>query len=110
MIELVIKEYLDKFVSVPVHLEEPIDKPPKYVLFEKTGSSESDKIKKATFAFQSYAESTYEACKLNEEIKTVLDNIIYHTDISKSKINSDYIFTDTQTKRYRYQAVYDFTY
>lgn len=110
MIELMIKNYLDKTLSVPAYLEEPRDKPNLYVLIDKTGSSEDNKIKKATVALQSYGESMYEAAKLNEEVKVLLDNIIYFEDISKAKINSDYNFTDTTTKRYRYQAVYDFVY
>ena len=110
MIELTIKNYLDKSIRVPVFLEEPRDKPKRYVLIDKTGSSENDKIKSATIAFQSYAESMYEAAMLNEEIKALLDQSIYYTDIAKAKINSDYNFTDTTSKRYRYQAVYDFVY
>ena len=31
-------------------------------------------------------------------------------DIGGAKLNSDYNFTDTAMKRYRYQAVFDFTY
>ena len=30
--------------------------------------------------------------------------------VSASRLNSDYNFTDTTTKRYRYQAVYDLVY
>lgn len=110
MIELMIKNYLDEKLSVSAYLEEPRDKPARYVLIDKTGSSEDNKIKRATVALQSYGESMYEAAKLNEEVKVLLDNIIYFEDISKAKINSDYNFTDTTTKRYRYQAVYDFVY
>lgn len=110
MIELMIKNYLDNTLSVPAYLEEPRGKPNRYVLIDKTGSSEDNKIKRATVALQSYGESMYEAAKLNEEVKVLLDNIIYFEDISKAKINSDYNFTDTTTKRYRYQAVYDFVY
>ena len=110
MIELMIKNYLDKTLDVPVYLEEPIEKPDRYVLIDKTGSSEENKIKRATVAFQSYAESMYKAAVLNEKIKALIDNIIYYQDISKAKINSDYNYTDTTTKRYRYQAVYDFVY
>ena len=32
------------------------------------------------------------------------------TNIFKSSLNSDYNFTDTSTKKYRYQAVYDIYY
>ena len=39
-----------------------------------------------------------------------MDNIISLDSISKSKLNSDYNFTDTTKKQYRYQAVYDLVY
>ncbi len=106
-IEIMLKNYLDTVMSVPVYLEEPKEKPKRYVLFEKTGGGKDDQIRKATFAFQSYAESMYEASELNEEVKVAMDNSIYFVDIGKAKLNSDYNFTDITTKRYRYQAVYD---
>ena len=31
-------------------------------------------------------------------------------DVGRAVLNSDYVYTDTATKRYRYQAVYDITY
>lgn len=110
MIEVIIKNYLDSHLDVPSFLMRP-EKPPKqYILIEKTGSSKTDYINSATFAFQSYAESLFEAATLNEKLKTALEELIYETDISKAKLNTDYNFTDPETKEYRYQAVYDFTF
>ena len=70
----------------------------------------SNKINSATIAFQSYAESMYEAAKLNEKLKEVVMNMAELNDIGCAKLNSDYNYTDTQTKRNRYQAVFDITY
>ena len=47
--------------------------------------------------------------EINEEVKAAMDEIIVLPEISRSKLNSDYNFTDTEKKRYRYQAVYDIT-
>lgn len=110
MIEQIILNYLKKCLSVPVYMEIPTNEPNEYVLIEKTGSSTENYINSATFALQSYANSMYSAAKLNEKVKTAMDGIIFTTDISKSKLNSDYNFTDTTTKKYRYQAVYDLFY
>ena len=44
---------------------------------------------------------------LNEAVKDAMDNFIEEVQVSKSSLNSDYNFTDTQSKTYRYQAVYD---
>lgn len=107
MIEIVIKQFLDDHLSVPSFLERPKDPPEKYVLFEKTGSGKSNFLPSSTFAFQSYALSLYEAALLNEELKEVVESMIVLNEMSKIKLNSDYNFTDTATKEYRYQAVYD---
>lgn len=107
MIELTILDHLKTKLSVSVFLEEPETKPDRYVLFEKTGSGRSNRLGSSTFAFQSYAESLYEAAALNEQTKAAVDSLIELNEISRVQLNSDYNFTDTATKRYRYQAVYD---
>lgn len=110
MIEKIVLDYLSGSLSVPVHTEKP-EKPPKeYVLIEKTGSSKENFINSATIAIQSYAESLYKAAALNEEVKATMDNIIVLDSISGAKLNTDYNFTDTTKKQYRYQAVYDLFY
>lgn len=107
MIEPVIKNYLDGHLSVPSFLERPAKPPKQYVLFEKTSSSKNNYLPAATFAFQSYAPSMYEAAVLNEEVKEAIEGMIVLDEISGIKLNSDYNFTDTTTKEYRYQAVFD---
>lgn len=107
MIEIVIKQFLDKNLAAPSFLEKPASPPKRYVLFEKTSGGEKDQISSSTFAFQSYAESMYEAAKLNEELKRAVKDLIIENDISRVKLNSDYNFTDTTTKEHRYQAVFD---
>jgi len=107
MIELIIKDFLDNRLSVDCFLEKQEKMPQSYVIFEKTGSSKRNHLPSSTFAFQSYAPSMYEAAKLNEDVKSVVESLIELDDISKVSLNSDYNFTDTQTKEYRYQAVFD---
>lgn len=110
MIEQIVLDYLKSCLAVPIYMQRPEKEPEEYVLIEKTGSSTENYINSATFVFQSYAESMYSAADLNEKVKEVMDNIIVLNDISKSKLNSDYNFTDTAKKKYRYQAVYDLFY
>lgn len=109
MIEKILLDYLGRKLPVPVRMEEEADLPEKYVLVEKTGSSMTNHIRHATVAIQSYAGSLYEAAELNEEVKAAMDEIIVLDEITRSELNSDYNYTDTATKRYRYQAVYDLT-
>ncbi|MCD8207829.1 MAG: hypothetical protein LUD72_07820, partial [Bacteroidales bacterium] len=76
---------------------------------EKTGSGRENHINSSTFAVQSYATSMYNAAELNEQVKGLLDDLINLPEVTASRLNSDYNFTDTSSKRYRYQAVYDIT-
>jgi len=107
MIEVIILEHLKTKLSVPVHLEKPKSPPSEYVLFEKTGSNKSNHLLASTFVFQSYSNSMYGAAALNEEVKKAVDSLIELDEIASVKLNTDYNFTDTTTKKYRYQAVYD---
>jgi len=105
MIEKTILDYLGEHLSVPVYMEEPINKPASYVLIERTGSSESDLIESTTLALQSYGASLYDAAALNMAVKARIKQAVELPSVSAVYINSDYNFTDTETKRYRYQCV-----
>lgn len=107
MIEIIIKKFLENHLSVPSFLERPETAPGRYVLFEKTGSDKSNHLPSATIAFQSYAESLYEAAILNEEVKEVVESMIELNEIRGINLNSDYPFTDTTKKEYRYQVLFD---
>lgn len=109
MIEKTILDYLNAHVSVPCFMERPEVPPASYVLIEKTGSTRSNHINQATLALQSYAPTLYQAAALNEEIKTIMDESIELDSVCRAQLNSDYNFTDTAAKQYRYQAAYDIT-
>ena len=110
MVEKIVKDYLQSSLEIPVRLEEEDDLGNEYVLIEKTGSSKKDHISTATIAIQSYSVSLYGAASLNERVKEAMEKIIERNDISKCELNSDYNYTDTARKRYRYQAVFDIVY
>lgn len=110
MIELVIKKYLDGHLSVPSFFEHEPAMPERYVIVEKTSSGRKDFALSATFAFQSYAPSLQKAAELNEEVKRVVDGLLVLDEVSGIRLNSDYNFTDVETKEYRYQAVFDIYY
>lgn len=106
MIETKLLAYLKGELPYPVVFERVSNKPP-FVLLEKTGTSRGNKIITSTFAIQSYGETMAKSAEINEEVKTAMDNFISLDDISASLLNSDYNFTNTATKEYRYQCVYD---
>ncbi|MER0122427.1 hypothetical protein ABQH43_01665 [Streptococcus sp. ZJ100] len=110
MIEVVIRDYLDGHLDVPSFFEHEGKMPSSYILIEKTSGRKQNQLKSATFAFQSYAPSMYAASLLNEQVKTAVENLIELDEISGVHLNSDYNFTDTAMKSYRYQAVFDINY
>lgn len=110
MIEDTVIEYLNNNAVVAC-AEKPISPPVKYVVVEKTGSNDEDILKRATLAIQSHADSLYNAAELNEHIKLLMNDMPAHIDsVSEVSTNSDYNFTDTSKKQYRYQAIFNITY
>jgi hypothetical protein len=110
MIEKIVLDYLNRVLSVPVFMEKPTQEPDKYVLLDKTGGTSENYINSATVAIQSYAKTLFDAAVLNEEVKEAMNNIVSLNDVMGSDLNSDYNFTDTTKKKYRYQAIYDLFY
>lgn len=110
MIEKIILDYLLETLNVDVYLEKPDNPPERYVLIEKTSGFKENHISTATFAVQSYAESLFFAAELNVEVINAMDNLVNLKEIGSSKYNTDYNYTDTSKKIYRYQAIYDVTY
>lgn len=110
MIEKIMLDYLSESLAVPVYMEEPTEDQTSYVVIEKTGSTETNHIPTATLAFQSYGASLYDAAVLNDAVKSVVKRSTQLDQISSVRLNSDYNFTDPETKRYRYQALFVITY
>lgn len=110
MIEKTVLDYLNENMSVPAYMEEPEEQTEKYILIEKTSGGIRDGLQTATLSIQSYAPTLEQAAELNEEMKEVMDEIENQDPVSRAALNTDYNYTDPKTKRYRYQAVYDFIY
>ena len=102
MIEEKVRSYLEEQLNIPVRMEEEAGLPEEYVLLERTGGSQVNYIDKAIIAIQSYSKNT--------ELNIIMKNIIEMDEISECELNSDYNYTDTSRKKYRYQAVYELTY
>ena len=110
MIEEILYDFLSAKMSTPVKTEIPKSPPTKFYLIEKTGGSQANFIKRATVAIQSYGDSLYDAASLNETLKETMlapDGLITLDSIVSVNLSSDYNFTDTTTKKYRYQAVFE---
>lgn len=106
-IEEFIIDHLSGELSVPVAAEEPANPPAKFVLVERTGSSTVNRITTTELAVQSWAGSLLEAAELNEAVKSAMAGMLALREISAVSCQTDYNYTDTTTKHYRYQAVFD---
>lgn len=109
MIEVTLLNYLTENMDVPVYMEIPKNPEQRFITLERTSGGITNHIGNAMFAVQSHAESLYEAALLNERMKAVMLNSISLPEISRCSLNSDYNYTDGNTKSYRYQAVFDIT-
>ena len=105
MIAKTLLDYLDNNLSVPVVMEAP-EQTTGYVLIDQTGSSRTNHIITTTFAIQSYGASLYDAMVLNDEVKDAMVGFTELDEITRVELQTDYNFTDTATKQYRWQAVY----
>ena len=102
-------KYLESAISIPCYMEEPINQPDSYIVIEKTGSSVIETgVYGAMIAVQCYGKSLLEAHELNERMKPYMMSFQDKNDgVAESRLNTDYNFTDSETKRYRYQAIFD---
>ena len=114
MIEDKVRTFLSSKLTVPVVMEVPQEPASQFVVIERTGGTQSNKIPSAILTIQSYELSMQKAAELNEEVKhwmlDGMEGLITVPEVSDVGLNSDYDFTDTTTKQYRYQAVFEITY
>lgn len=113
MIEEIVRAHLIDEIELPAYLEEPAKPPRKYMLIEKVGSSDgaAHRVGKAMITVQSIsAQSLSSAALLNEEVKQAMWKLEADNRVTKVRCNSDLNYTDPETHRYRYQALFEITY
>lgn len=108
MIAKTLLDYLSSVLNVPVVMEAP-DQVTNYVLIDQTGSSRTNHITTTTLALQSYGDTLYNAMLLNREVEEAMDGFAELDEVTRVELNTDYNFTNTATKQYRWQAVYNIT-
>ncbi len=110
MIEIIILNHLtSEGITAYMEIPEGGGTPP-FCVIERTGGGEESHLRSATVAIQSYGASLYLAAELNQQIIQLMDGIAEKPEIAACRLNSDYNFTDTTKKQYRYQAVFDLVY
>lgn len=115
MIEERLIQHLSGNLDVPVLMEVPEipstdypEWPEKLVIIERVGGNKSNHVMcEASFAFQSYAGSLYEAVQLNEQVQKTVESFRDLVNIGRVQLSSCYNHTDTRSGRYRYQSTYN---
>ena len=111
MIETVVLRHLEEKTKLPCYPEVPDRSEDEYIIIEKTGSGRTNHINRATITVKSCSRiSLLRAAEINEAAKAAMDTLPERPEVFRSALNSDYNYTDTETKTYRYQAVYDITF
>lgn len=101
-------QYLNAHLTVEAYAEAP-EELTDYVLLEQTASRRSNHIITTTIAIQSYGRTLLDAMNLNAEVETAMDGFLTLDNVTRVELETDYNFTDTTTKQYRWQAVYNIT-
>lgn len=112
MIEEMILAAIEAATTVHAYMEVPEDAPTSFCVIERTGGGQrGHEMRDATIAVQSYGETLLEAATLNEAVLNVMQELPFsEAKLVTCQLNSNYNFTDTETRRYRYQAVFDLVY
>lgn len=107
MIEITVLDYLSERITAPVHMEVPEDPPDRFVVLKKADSSREDFLYRSMFLIRSYGPTLLEAALLSAEVVRAMQRLPENPEVSGCYLTGDYNFTDTASKRYRYQAVFD---
>lgn len=105
-IEEIICKFLTEKLDVVAQPEKPSRPFHRKIFVERTGGG-GRFIMDTTIAVQSYGDSRYEAAVLNDEVILAMNDATECPEITECDLNSNYDFTDIETKEYRYQAVFD---
>lgn len=106
----VIAHLMSTLETQHVYAERPANPPEEYYVIERTSSGETNRIQTATIAIQSIGGSLLRAAEMNKAVLQAMPLIVQTTDVSCCRLNSAYNYTDTETRQYRYQAVFDLYY
>lgn len=110
MIETTVLNFLGGRLAVPVLAEVPEKPPGSFAVVEKTGGGRSNGLKQATVAVQSYGETLLQAARLDDDIVEAMAELATLAGVGACRLVRDYNFTDTESRRYRYQAVFEIVY
>lgn len=109
MIEIILLDYLEGALKIPVTPEYPEDPPERFVVLRFGDTTRENLLETTVVIAESHEGSLLKAAQLNRQVKAAMDALTELPEISAARLASDYPAPDTKNKRYRYQAVYNIT-
>lgn len=110
MIETIVRDHLTA-AGFPSYMEVPENPEAEYLLIEKTGSSKRNTIRSAAIAIQCVSrKSLFRAAQMCDQVIDVMEGLADEEEVFGCKLVSDYNYTNTETKEYRYQAIFTINY
>ena len=109
MIEEIIIKRLNAVLGIYVGGEVPVEPDQRFVVVRKRGGERTDHIYTSLIQFDVYAERLSEASALCKALVEAVDDLTCLDEICNCEYGGDYNATDTASKRYRYQAMYNIT-
>lgn len=103
-------QYLAESLEIGVSGAVPDGMRGEFVTVEKTGSHVENHVRRATLAVQSWSDSLEGAMLLNSRVVATMKAMSERPEISRSALEADYNWTDTSTKKWRYQATFTVVY
>lgn len=110
MIEKVVIDYLSNIYDCKVLAEEPEKPPTKYIVVEKLSGGYANGINSARIAVQTHEKTLAKVSAFDEDVCVKMRDFVRLDKIGGCVLENSYNFTDTSTKRYRYQSVFDIRY
>ena len=98
----------DTILDTPAHMEVPTALTD-FIILDQTGTSTTNHITTTTIAVQSYGATLWDAMQLNEKVKAAMKRFAQLNIVTRVELQTDYNFTNTETKQYRWQAVFEIT-
>lgn len=100
------------YAETPV--DKPDDEPDEYLIVEQTGSGDENHIENKMVVVQTISRDRNNGLSkvmaINENVIAAMKKMPEYADVFRCHLNTDYNFTDTSSKKYRWQAVFDITY
>ena len=98
----------DTTLDTPAYMEVPTALTD-FILLDQTGTSQENHITTTTIAVQSYGATLWDAMTLNDSVKDAMKRFARLDNVTRVELETDYNFTNTETKQYRWQAVFNIT-